>query len=225
MTKRIWEDLLTERDQRVIEKAGYDKDGASSWESRGAGENPLVLVIDVQQLIVGENVPILEAVEEYRTAMGEIAWEAVDRITDFLAFARENGIPIAYTRVVPSSYDDPTHPDLEIVEPVAPEEGEWVIDKTYASAFYGTDLLSRLNRADVDTLVVVGNSTSGCVRATTVDAQQHGFDVVLPQECIFDRIEASHKIGLLDMWMKYAEVLETDEVEAYLGSMGEGETA
>lgn len=221
MTDRVWEDLLSEQDKRVIEKAGYDDDGASSWESRGTGSNPMVLVIDVQQLIVGEDVPILEAVEEHRTAMGEIAWEAVDRIEEFLAFARENDIPVGYTRVIPSSYDDPEHEDLQIVDPVAPEPGETVIDKSYASAFYGTDLLARLNRNDVDTLVVVGNSTSGCVRATTVDAQQHGFDVVLPQECIFDRIEASHKIGLLDMWMKYAEVLETDEVEEYLREMGE----
>ena len=221
MTDRIWEDLLSEQDKRVIEKAGYDKEGASSWESRGAGENPMVLVIDVQELIVGDNVPILEAVEEHRTAMGEIAWEAVDRIADFLEYARGNDIPVAYTRVIPSSYDDPDHEDLQIVDPVAPEPGETVIDKSYASAFYGTDLLARMNRNDVDTLVIVGNSTSGCVRATTVDAQQHGFDVVLPQECIFDRIEASHKIGLLDMWMKYAEVLETGEVEAYLENMGE----
>jgi nicotinamidase-related amidase len=68
-------------------------------------------------------------------------------------------------------------------------------------------------------VIVVGNSTSGCVRATTVDAQQHGFDVIVPQECIFDRIEASHKIGLLDMWMKYAEVQEREEVEAYVESI------
>lgn len=221
MTDRIWEDLLSEQDKQVIEKAGYDKDGASSWVSRGAGENPMVLVIDVQRLTVGKNVPILDAIEEYRTAMGDVAWNAIDRIADFLAFARENEIPVAYTRVIPSSYDDPDHNDLVIVDAVAPEPSETVIDKTYASAFYGTDLLSRMVRNDIDTLVIVGNSTSGCVRATTVDAQQNGFDVVLPQECLFDRIEASHKIGLLDLWMKYAEVLETNEVEEYLQSMGE----
>ena len=222
MVDRIWEDLLSERDKRVIEKAGYDEGGASSWDSRGLGENPLVLVIDVQRLTVGEDVPILEAIEEYRTAMGEIAWSAVDRIAPFLEVARGNDVPVAYTRVVPSSYDDPDHEDLAIVDEIAPRDGESVIDKTYASAFYGTDLLSRLVGDGVDTLVIVGNSTSGCVRATTVDAQQHGFNVVLPQECLFDRIEASHKIGLLDLWMKYAEVLETDAAEEYLESVGEG---
>jgi nicotinamidase-related amidase len=124
-----------------------------------------------------------------------------------------------YTRVVPSSYDDPDHPDLDIVEPVAPKEGEVVIDKSYASAFYGTDLLSRLVRGGHDSVIVVGNSTSGCVRATSIDAQQNGFDVLLPQECLFDRIEASHKVALLDLWMKYAEVLEREEVEAYVRSL------
>jgi len=216
MTERIWEDLLSEQDKQVITKAGYDKEGASSWESRGLGTNPMVLVIDMQRLIVGENEHILDAVEEYRTAMGHIAWEAIEEIQPFLSFVREHEIPITYTRVVPSSYDDPTHPDLDVVDAVGPEPGDTVIDKSYASAFYGTDLLSRLVRGGHDSVIIVGNSTSGCVRATAVDAKQNGFSVLLPQECIFDRIEASHKIGLLDLWMKYAEVLERSEVQAYI---------
>jgi nicotinamidase-related amidase len=219
MTERIWEDLLTERDKQVITKAGYDKEGASSWESRGMGENPLVLVIDMQQLIVGDDVPILDAVEEYRTAMGEVAWRSIDHIAPFLDFCRDQGIPVAYSRVVPTSYDDPDHPDLDIVDAVAPHEGETVIDKSYASVFFNTDLDAMLTENDHDALVIVGNSTSGCVRATAVDAKQHGYSVVLPQECIFDRIEASHKVGLLDLWMKYAEVLEREEVEAWLETL------
>ena len=219
MTAHIWEDLLSERDKQVISKAGYDESGASSWESRGTGTNPIVLVIDMQRLVVGENVPILEAIEEYRTAMGSVAWDAIDHIQPFLDFARDNDVPVAYTRVVPTSYDDPHHEDLEIVDPVAPEPGETVVDKSYASAFYGTDLLSRLVRNGHDSVIIVGNSTSGCVRATAIDAQQNGFDVLLPQECLFDRIEASHKIALLDLWMKYAEVLEREEIEAYVESI------
>jgi nicotinamidase-related amidase len=221
MTEHIWDDLLTERDRQVIEKAGYDETGASSWDSRGLGTDPLVLVIDVQRLVVGEDEPILDAIEEYRTAMGEVAWDAIEEIEPFLEFAREHGLPVAYTRVVPTSYDDPDHEDLDIVEPVAPEPGETVIDKSYASAFYGTDLLSQLVRGGHDSVIIVGNSTSGCVRATSIDAQQNGFDVILPQECLFDRIEASHKIALLDLWMKYAEVLEREEIEAYVEESAE----
>ena len=221
MTEHVWDDLLTERDRQVISKAGYDESGASSWDSRGLGTDPLVLVIDMQRLVVGEDEPILDAIEEYRTAMGAVAWDAIGEIEPFLDFARERGLPVAYTRVVPSSYDDPNHEDLAIVEPIAPEPGDTVIDKSYASAFYGTDLLSRLVRGGHDSVIVVGNSTSGCVRATTIDAQQNGFEVILPQECLFDRIEASHKIALLDLWMKYAEVLERTEVEAYVEEVAE----
>jgi len=221
MTAHIWEDLLSERDKQVITKAGYDKAGASSWDSRGTGTDPMVLVIDMQRLVVGENVPILEAIEEYRTAMGEVAWDAIDHVAPFLDHARDHDVPVAYTRVVPSSYDDPHHEDLDIVEPVAPEDSETVIDKSYASAFYGTDLLSRLVRGGHDSVIIVGNSTSGCVRATAIDAQQHGFDVLLPQECLFDRIEASHKVALLDLWMKYAEVLEREAVEEYVAEVAD----
>jgi nicotinamidase-related amidase len=221
MTQRIWEDLLSEQDRQVITKAGYDKEGASSWDSRGTGTNPMVLVIDMQRLVVGEDVPILDAIDDYRTAMGEIAWDAIDHFEPFLDFAREQGLPVTYTRVVPSSYDDPHHEDLDIVDPVAPKDGETVIDKSYASAFYGTDLLSRLVRGGHDSVIIVGNSTSGCVRATAIDAQQNGLDVILPQECLFDRIEASHKIALMDLWMKYAEVLEREEVEEYVREVTE----
>lgn len=220
MVEHIWQDLLSEQDEQVITAAGYDEGGAASWESRGVGDNPVVLVIDMQRLIVGEDVPILEAVKEHRTAMGHVAWEAMEHIVDFLETARGYGHPVWYTRVVPSSYDDPHHEDLDIVEPVAPEPDDPVIDKTYASAFYGTDLLSRLVRTGADTVVIVGNSTSGCVRASAIDAQQNGFDVVLPQQCVFDRIEASHKIGLLDLWMKYADVVDQDDAVEYLASVG-----
>jgi nicotinamidase-related amidase len=61
-------------------------------------------------------------------------------------------------------------------------------------------------------MILIGNSTSACIRAAAVDAVRHGFGVYAPYECVFDRIDASHKIGLLDMWMKYATVLSTDEM-------------
>jgi len=94
-----------------------------------------------------------------------------------------------------------------------------VVDKNYASAFYGTALLSQLVRRQADTVIVVGNTTSGCVRATAVDARQNGFGVVIPEECVFDRIQASHKIGLLDLWMKYAQVIPVQNVLDYLSQV------
>lgn len=216
MSERPWDCLLSERDRAVIEAAGYDEKGASNWDTRGMGESPMVLVIDVQRITVGADVPITEAVEESRIAMGEVAHRALEHVVPFVEFAREQGIPVTHTRVVPPAYE-PDDPEVQIVDAIAPRDDEPVVDKRYASAFFGTDLVSRLVRAGVDTLVVVGDTTSGCLRATVVDAQQFGFDVVVPEECVFDRVDLSHRASLLDMWMKYADVRPTAAVREALG--------
>lgn len=217
----IWDDLLTQQDKRVIKKAGYDQHGAASWDSRALGQNPALLVIDMQNHLVGKNVPILEAVEQERTAMGEIAWQAIDYIEQIITTCREAQIPIIYTRVIPhgrQAGDD----RLQIVAPLEPHNGDIVLDKNYSSAFYRTGLLDHLYRNRADTVVIVGNSTSGCVRASAVDARQMGFSVLIPQECTFDRIEASHKISLLDMWMKYANVVSAEEALDYIINLQPG---
>lgn len=215
MTERPWDSLLSDRDREVIEAAGYDEEGASNWDTRGVGDSPMLLIIDVQRVTVGADVPITEAVEESRIAMGEVAHRALEHIVPFVEFVREQGLPVIHTRVVPPAYD-PDDPEVQIVDALAPMEDEPVVDKRYASAFFGTDLVSRLVRADVDTLVVVGDTTSGCLRATVVDAQQLGFKVVVPEECVFDRVDLSHRASLLDMWMKYADVRPTSEVRELL---------
>lgn len=221
MIENIWDGLLTQQDREVISQGGFDESGASAaWESRGLGDNPVVMVIDIQKKNAGPNESIVDAMEASgsATAMGEIAWDAVEHIQELLSVARSNDVPVIYTRSVPPAYDDPDHPDLDIVDPIVPEEGDPVLDKSYASPFYRTDILTRLISNDIDTVITVGGSTSGCIRATVVDAQSHGFNVVVPQECVFDRIEASHLVGLLDIWMKYGEVMERTEVEEYLES-------
>jgi maleamate amidohydrolase len=218
---QVWDDVLSEQDRQVIDKAGYSKRGAASWESRGLGQRPAVLVIDMQQLTCGPNVPILQAIEHYRTAMGDIAWGAIDRIKPLLETARGAGSTILYTRVIPRNHG-PNDAAVQIIEPLAPQPQDLVIDKNYASAFYGTALLNQLVRRGIDTVIVVGNTTSGCVRATAIDAQQNGFSVVIPQECVFDRIQASHKASLLDLWMKYAQVIPTEQVKDYLASVQSG---
>jgi len=103
-----------------------------------------------------------------------------------------------------------------MVEAIASQEGDFVIDKSYASAFYGTPLLSVLIKLKVDTLIVAGGTTGGCVRATCVDAISRNFDVAVVEDCVYDRISASHKVALLDLWMKYCDVMSRDEALAYL---------
>lgn len=212
---RPWDDLISEQDQAVIERAGYAKHGAASWDSRRLGDRPALVVIDMQRLLVGEDVPILTAVEGERMAMGEIAWRALDPISSIVAACRAASVPILFTRVIPSGRTV-RDASLQIVDQLMPLSDEVVLDKRSSSAFFETDLVDRLREAGVDTIILVGNSTSGCVRATAVDGRSLGFAVVVPEECTFDRIEASHKIGLLDLWMKYARVISLEETLEYL---------
>lgn len=214
----IWDELLTEQDLAVIQEAGYDKKGAASWDSRKLGINPAVLVIDMQNHLVGEDEPILKAIGKERTAMGEIAWRAMDYISPFVAACRKAKLPIIYTRVIPYGRQADA-PELQIISVMQPDDEDLVLDKNYSSAFYGTGLLTHLNQQRIDTVIVVGNSTSGCVRATVVDARQMGFRVMVPLECTFDRISASHKISLLDMWMKYATVVPVETAYEYISKL------
>lgn len=212
---------LPERDRRIVRESGYEDGGASSWDSREVGNDPAVLVIDMQRFIVGDDEPILDAIQKHQLATGEVAWDAIDHVEPFLDTARSNDVPVLYTKIVPDETDLPDEA-LEIVDPIAPEPSESVIEKSYTSSFFGTDLASRLVRQGTDTVAIVGNVTSGCVRATAIDAVQHGFDVVLPRECVFDRLEISHRIALLEIWMKYGNVARRDAVESYLADPTQG---
>ena len=91
-----------------------------------------------------------------------------------------------------------------------------VITKQRASAFFGTPLQAHLTQLGVQTVIICGESTSGCVRASAVDAYSYGFHVVLVEECCFDRSVLSHKVNLFDLHHKYADVLHIDHVEAHV---------
>ncbi len=149
--------------------------------------------------------------------------------------ARQAGVPVVHTRV---AYDAGGAdggvflrklPALEgfagggplsqIVKEVAPAPGEPVIVKQYASAFFGTSLSSTLTSHGVDTLLVVGVSTSGCVRATAVDALQHGLVPVVVRDAVADRAEGPHEANLYDLQAKYAQVVSEDEALDYLAGL------
>ena len=108
----------------------------------------------------------------------------------------------------------------EIFPAFAPEDGDPVIRKERASAFAGTPLAAVLTELDVNGLLVCGESTSGCVRASVVDAFSAGYHVTIVEECVFDRSELSHKVNLFDMHHKYADVMTLDEVTALLEGRG-----
>lgn len=221
----VWDDLLTPTDRAVIENAGFGK-------RRGFGTNPMLVMIDCQYNYIGADKPITEQQAEYPAGGGEGAWKAIRTIEGLLAIAREIDIPVLYTRNVQkrtirfdsfagkSTWDHAKTlddaPGSRIVEEISPRPEDFVIDKSYASAFYGTPLVNYLVGLKIDTLIMTGVSTSGCVRATAVDGVTRGFNVAVVADGTADRIEASHKIALLDLWMKYADVVGSDEVSSYL---------
>jgi nicotinamidase-related amidase len=213
----VWDDILTPADREVIRRGGYGK-------PRGLGERPALLIIDPQYNYAGADKPILKQIQEWPSGVGEAAWRAIERLKPLISAFREKRRPVLYTRQVQkiiafdgfaakaarssSQYLGGTK-GTSIVEEIAPQEGDVVIDKSYASAFYGTPLLSVLIKLKVDTLIVAGGTTGGCVRATCVDAISRNFDVAVVEDCVFDRISASHKVALLDLWMKYCDVISS----------------
>jgi maleamate amidohydrolase len=109
--------------------------------------------------------------------------------------------------------DVPLDPALfEIRSDFKPMPGDTIVRKMRASAFYGTPLLAHLTQLGVRSVIIFGESTSGCVRASAVDAYSNGFHVTMAEECCFDRHLLSHKISLFDLHHKYADVMTTDEI-------------
>lgn len=220
----VWDDLLTPTDREVIRRGGYGK-------PRGLGERPALLIIDPQYNYLGADEPILEQIAKWPSGVGDSAWRAVERLKPLIDAFRENKRPIIYTRQVQknmafdgfaakavrssSQYLEGSR-GTAIVDEIAPQEGDVIINKSYASAFYGTPLISVLVKLAVDTLIVTGGTTGGCVRATCVDAVSRSFDVAVVEDCVYDRISVSHKLALLDLWMKYCDLISGQEAVRYI---------
>jgi maleamate amidohydrolase len=187
----------------------------------GFGRRSALLVID---FVVGFNDPALFG--------GGNIDAAVQRTAGLLDAFRARALPVAFTRVVYA--DDGSdggvfalkvprllvlterHPASQIVPELAPRPGELVIRKTQASAFFNTGLAPWLVQQGVDTVVVAGCTTSGCVRASVVDAISWNFRPIVARDCVGDRALAPHEANLFDMAQKYADVLDRDAIVAAL---------
>lgn len=220
----VWDGYLTDQDRSLIVTAGYG--GRVGW-----GERPALLLVDMTYGFCGNRPDeILDAAAEEHNACGQQAWSAVAVAAGLLDRARSLDLPVVFTRPAARArtwgsgrWEDKNRRTGEtndhsrqIVEPLTPLPGEAVIEKEGPSAFFGTPLVSWLTHLAVDTLVVCGGTTSGCVRATVVDAFSYNYRVLVPQEATFDRVDASHRVGLFDMDLKYADVLASTDVEAQL---------
>lgn len=231
-----WDDFLTERDKQHLKVWGKERKDT-------LGKRPVLLVIDVYYLSVGhERKPLLESIKDWPMSCGLEGWEAIDRMVGLIAAARANKVPVVYVREWPNFPTDGSRVaerggnrntdrlpaairalGPEIVKEVAPLPGELIINKTAPSAFAGTPLLQYLRVVGADTVVLCGETTSGCIRAACIDAQTYRYRIGIVGECCFDRTQASHWINLFDMQQKYAEIVDVKGASDYFASLkGEG---
>jgi nicotinamidase-related amidase len=197
------------------------------------GKRPVLMAIDLYNLVFeGGPHPVHELVKKHKSTCGVHAYEAIGPIQELLASARRHRLPIIYTTTETrkeSNPDDVRATNLpikdfdkssyEIREELKPLSGDLIIYKERASAFFGTPLIAHLTRLQADSLIVCGESTSGCVRASVVDAYSYGIHPVVVEECCFDRSLISHKINLFDLHHKYADVMHLDEVKRRLNEI------
>jgi nicotinamidase-related amidase len=234
---RVWDKFLTEEDKKVFEASGYGSRG-------GFAKRPAVIVVDVNYAFTGEHSePILESIKKWRNSCGSAGWDAIPHIRSLVTSARENRIPVFY-----STGTDPREDRFDrgawsfknrrnkedrntvvagvrgndIVKEIAPAPFEFLIEKLKPSVFFGTPLIGYLTELNVDTLLVCGTTTSGCVRATVLDAFNLNYHISIVEECTFDRFESSHAINLFDMNAKYADVIGVDEATDYMRGVGRG---
>jgi len=207
--------VIPESDLEGYRKAGFGK-------RMGFGKKPCIIVIDLTYGFVDP---------KNLLAHGSMGFEAVKNLVPLLEKARSRGVPIIYTTGLNSISNtmpigisrkvvvNPRPGENDIVEEIKPHAQDIVVPKGKASIFFGTTILTYLNRNGIDTLIIAGATTSGCVRGTVVEAASYDYYVVIPEECVADRAEVPHKVNLFDMEMKYADVIPTSEVLSYLDSL------
>ncbi|MFO1281577.1 MAG: isochorismatase family protein [Burkholderiales bacterium] len=227
----VWDDVIPADERRIYDIGGWGR-------RMGYGSRPAVVVVDVNYDFVGDKPePIMKSIERWRYSCGEAGWRGVHAIADLIAAARRKRVPIVYTTVEhrADGFDYGRDRDKnfrtgeatsvvgakgpEMPAEIAPKHEDIVISKKKASGFFGTPLASYLVDLGVDTLLVTGTSTSGCVRATVVDGNAYNFRVSVVEEGTFDRSVIAHKVNLFDMHMKYADVVSLADAKRYLAGL------
>jgi nicotinamidase-related amidase len=193
------------------------------------GRSPALLAVDLYNLVYkGGAKPPHEICSEFPSTCGEYAHAAIEPTLALFAAARGAGLPVFYcagshsakrVQSTQRSHTAFTEHDYDIHEAFAPAPEDHLFRKERASAFFGTPLIAHLVRGGIDSLIVCGQTTSGCVRASVSEAYSYGFHVSIVEECVFDRSEISHKVNLFDLHHKYADVMKLGEVISHLDGM------
>ena len=188
-----------------------DDNYSGVWDGRlGFGKKSALVVIDLLKGYTTEGSPLY--------APGVV--DACNEAPELIDAARKAGIDIFHTQV---RYNEHNFIDGGVwikKAPVLPAEGETVITKQYASVFFGTSFAATLTAAGIDTLIITGCTTSGCIRATAVDCVQNGFRPICVRECIGDRHNDPHEANLFDINAKYGDVISKAECIEYLNGLG-----
>jgi maleamate amidohydrolase len=217
-----WQDVIP-ADELEIYRTFFGR------EVSGLGPKPALIAIDLYKKVYrGGPGPVVEINKSHRGACGDNAWNAIEPTVKLFSAARAAGLPVIYTTGSGSNTvsatnrqrtGEPVGDGFDIYEEFAPHAEDLVIVKQRASGFFGTPLTAHLHMMGVESLILCGESTSGCLRASVVDGFSNGYHVVVAEECCFDRSLLSHKLALFDLHHKYADVLHLDDVLAALESM------
>lgn len=210
--------IFSEIELESYRRAGYGRQASP-------GDRPALLIVDVTYAFTGQRA----GGEHYPLACGPATWGAVDRIAELAGVARSNQVPVIYSRNAPrlttaemggwtskvvTAGETPRSHD--IVDEIAPQPGDLVITKSKPSALFSTPLVPWLVQLRVDTLLVTGGSTSGCVRATVVDAFSYNLNPFVVADATFDRSSTSHWVSLFELSQKYATVVGLEAACGYL---------
>src|SRR5262245_49997071 len=223
LNDHCWQDAIPAADLQLY--AGWRRETF-------VGPHPALLAIDLYDLVYrGGAHPPHELNARYPNTCGIYAHRAIAPTQRLLAAARRAAIPIFYCTQETRPNNRPPGAESTrrqafvpadgyvIYHAFTPEPGDVIIWKQRASIFHGTPLFSHLSLLGVQSLIVCGESTSGCVRASVVDGHSNGFHVSVVEECTFDRAELTHKVNLFDLHHKYAEVMHVDEGMGHLDGM------
>ncbi len=219
-------DIIPQEDKKAL----LEKYRSGSAKTMELGKKPALLIIDMTDAFV---------LDEYPSGFSKTGIPCARNIKTLADACRKSNVPVIYT--VGSSADNEfefhvgrgrwndkssASPPASVRERanqvyhlISPEKSDIVVPKAKPSGFFGTQLASMLNYLGVDTVIVTGMVTSGCVRATVIDSFSYNYKTVIPEECVADRSQISHKVNLFDMDMKYADVLKLSNVLEYVAKL------
>jgi len=186
------------------------------------GKHPVIIAVDLYDLVYdGGPKPVVDLMEKFPASCGEYAWAALPATIKLFETARALNVPIVHVNYDNRPETDPAniHPTnrkrrqanlalYKIKGELAPVEGELVIFKKRASAFFGTPLCAFLNELQADSLLFVGETTSGCLRSSVVEGWSYGYPCLVVADGVYDRFLLNHKVSLLDLHLKYATIVD-----------------